>query len=265
MIDLLEFSDALKTRFIGREVCSKEEMTSTNQLLLEGADDAPSGTLAICETQTAGRGRQRRLWHSPTGLNLYFSLLLKPPVPIRRFPQLAMLTAIGLHRALRTELPEVHIDLKWPNDLWHQGRKLSGILCECPPAASSGKPSIVIGIGLNVNAQPADFPPELQNTASSLAIAAGRKLSREQLLAGILNSFESIYRQWLKADDLTPFLEEWAQYDLLTGREINVTRPNDTLRGTVNGITKDGLLRLRLTTGEEVVVSAGDTHIGRLN
>jgi BirA family biotin operon repressor/biotin-[acetyl-CoA-carboxylase] ligase len=261
MIDKKDFIPLLKTTILGQNCISHETCDSTNQLVLDAAKNgAPEGLVVVSEIQTAGRGRQRRLWHSPPGRNLYFSVLLRPQCPQTRLPQLAMVAALALHQAIRKVAPELDIGLKWPNDLWLQNRKLSGILCECPPQ-SGDRCAIVVGIGLNVNAQREDFPPELQTTATSLAIAAGHDFDRTTLLAEILNAFDELYIKWLNTNDLKLFLSTWEKADILRGRTIAVQRPTDQLEGTVLGITPTGLLRLEVAGQGEVVISAGDVHL----
>ncbi len=263
-IDLPDLLPFLRTSIIGRTVLAAETVASTNQVLLDEARaGAPHGTLATCENQTAGRGRHRRLWHSPPGKNLYFSLLLRPRVPALRLPQLAVITALALRRAVCEAAPRLDLRLKWPNDLWLNGRKLSGILCECPPVIPDS-PAIVVGVGLNVNARHDDFPPELRDTATSLAIAAGHDFPRPPILAAFLNHLESLLDQWQDTTDLTPFLPEWRRHDLLLGRDITIRKVNEDLPGTVVGYTPDGLLRLRRPDGTTITVSAGDVHIGRI-
>ena len=252
----------LHTRVLGGNLQFLDSCDSTNQVALDAAKNgAPEGLVVISEIQTAGRGRQRRLWHSPPGRNLYFSVLLRPQCPQTRLPQLAMVTALSLHQALRKLAPELDIGLKWPNDLWLNAHKLSGILCECPPQ-SGNRCAIVVGIGLNVNAQREDFPPELQETATSLAIADGHDFNRTTVLAEILNTFDELYNKWLNTNDLELFLPAWEKADILRGRIITVLRPTDQLEGTVLGITSTGLLRLEVPGQGEVVVSAGDVHLG---
>ena len=261
MIDKKDFIPLLKTTILGQTCIIHETCDSTNQVVLDAAKNgALEGFMVVSEIQTAGRGRQRRLWHSPPGRNLYFSVLLRPQCPQTRLPQLAMVAALALHQAIRKIAPELDIGLKWPNDLWLQNRKLSGILCECPPQ-SGDRCAIVVGIGLNVNAQREDFPPELQTTATSLAIAAGHDFDRTTLLAEILNAFDELYIKWLNTNDLKLFLSTWGKADILRGRTIAVQRPTDQLEGTVLGITPTGLLRLEVAGQGEVVISAGDVHL----
>ncbi|MBO4619088.1 MAG: biotin--[acetyl-CoA-carboxylase] ligase [Victivallales bacterium] len=251
----------LHTRVLGGNLQFLDSCDSTNQVALDMAKEgAPEGLVVVSEVQTAGRGRQRRLWHSPPGQNLYFSILLRPQCPQARLPQLAVVAALALHQALRKVAPELNIGLKWPNDLWLNGHKLSGILCECPPQ-SGERCAIVVGIGLNVNARREDFPLELQATATSLAIAAGHDFDRETVLAEALNAFDKLYNNWLNSNDLELFIPVWEKADILRGRTITVLRPTDQLEGTVLGITSTGMLRLEVPAQGEVVVSAGDVHL----
>ncbi len=262
--DVAALTAALRTRIIGRQLLFAETMASTNQTLLDEAKAgrAVAGRTALCERQTAGRGRQRRLWHSPTGLNLYFSVLWESRQPPERMPQLAMVAALALREALAAAAPEAHIGLKWPNDLWDgAGRKLSGILCECPPWRGETRQA-VIGIGVNVNAAREDFPPELAATAGSLHLATGRVFNREALLASILNYLETKMLEWETSVDFKAFTAEWDAHDILKGRTIAVEMPgSNILHGKVLGVDATGLLRLQEDDGAVTTVTAGDVHL----
>lgn len=255
------FFQHLANPALGMPLRAFQTLDSTNQYLLDQAAKAASeGTLALAESQNAGRGRHRRLWHSPAGKNLYFSLLLWPKTPPVRLSQLAMVTALALYAAVLRQDPTLPLGLKWPNDLWLDSRKLSGILCECPAEKLNGTHGIVIGVGINVNALSEDFPRELQETATSLRIYTGRPFSREILLADFCDEFHSLYQRWLLSTNLAPFLPLWRKHDILLGKTITVDRPTDSPAGTVLGYTDQGLLLLQ-TPGETLVISAGDVHI----
>lgn len=262
MLDQALFFEHLRAPGIGMPLTAAETLESTNQFLLDAAEQgAPEGALAVAESQTAGRGRQRRLWHSPAGRNLYFSVLLWPRLPMMRFPQLALLTALALRRAALALKPSLPIGLKWPNDLWLAGKKLSGILCECPAGANAeGHRGIVLGVGLNVNSLEEDFPPELRTVATSLKWHAGHDFSREILLAEFCNAFQELYGQWQQAEDLSPFLGEWQKNDVLVGRTITIQRPTDLLTGEVVGYTPQGFMLLQTDAGVQTI-SVGDVHI----
>lgn len=251
----------LKTNSFGQRMVYERILPSSNLSVLELAGTGEAeGLLVVAESQTAGRGRQQRGWFSPPDKNLYFSLLLRPTVPLRRLPELALLLALGLRKGILALLPDLPIGLKWPNDLWIEGSKVSGILCESDLHQEYGL-QVVAGIGLNVNCAKDDFPPELQATASSLQIVGGAPLNRAPLLAEILNSLEKYYLSWQQEKDLSHFLPEWNQVDILKGKKITITQPNNTIAGTVLGLAPDGRLRMQLQDGSETLISCGDTKV----
>lgn len=253
----------LKASRLGMPLINADTVDSTNKLLLDKATQGlKEGALAVAETQTAGRGRHNRTWHSPSGLNLYFSLLLWPKVPTTRFPQLAMISAMALRNAILEEIPELNVKLKWPNDLWLDERKLSGILCECTPEEVEGRRGIVLGIGLNVNSQMNDFPQELHNIATSLRWKTGQETSRERLLAIFCNQFQEIYDRWQDSESLATFLPEWRKYDALADRIITVDTPTGKLTCPVMGYTDTGIMLLKTNDGVKSI-SAGDVHVSR--
>ena len=251
----------LKTCSFGRRMVYEKCVPSSNRSVLELAGTGETeGLLVVAESQTAGRGRQQRNWFSPPDKNLYFSLLLRPTVQPVRLPELALLMALGLRKGILSLLPDLPIGLKWPNDLWIDGHKISGILCESEKHPSLGL-QVVVGIGLNVNCTAKDFPPELQKIASSLQIAAGAPLDRAHLLAAILNHLEEYYQRWQQEKDLLPFLPEWEQADILKGKLITITQPTRTITGTVLGLAPDGRLHMQLEDLSQTLISCGDTAV----
>ena len=131
---------------------------STNRVAMEMAENgAPHGTVVVADAQTAGRGRMGRRWVSPAGKNLYVSLLLRPSVPTVEAPLLALVAGVALADAV--EAVDVPASLKWPNDLYCGGRKAAGILAEMA-SDPDGVRHVVIGVGLNVNMEEDDFPPD---------------------------------------------------------------------------------------------------------
>lgn len=252
----------LTTRDLGRQLIFLPCVDSTNKYakqLAVGDAPAPHGTVVVADQQTAGRGRMTRTWRSPAGKNLYLSLILRPTTPPQAIPQIALLLAIALHQSLRQLLPDLPFQLKWPNDLWSaQNRKLSGILCEAVLNAQNC--AVIAGIGINVNDTIRDFPPELQQTATTLADLAGHPLSRPLLLATFLNRLEPLLDIWQQHASLTPFLDYWNQHDALKNKAITVQDRDDVFAGTATGILSDGRLVLHTSAGIRHI-HAGDTHI----
>jgi len=251
----------LTTASLGRNWRYEPELPSTNRTAatLAGAG-APHGLVVTADAQTQGRGRMGRSWHSPAGLNLYVSVLLRPLAAAPRVPQISLVTAVALCRALQTVCPAVPVAVKWPNDLWARNRKLAGILCEMDAEVDRVR-HVIVGVGLNVNLTAAELPGDLAQRATSLRLETGGTVSRPEVLAAFLNAFEPALDQWLRADDLGPFLAELEQRSVLAGQRILVDAGSRTIAGTAVGIAPDGRLRLRSEGGPEVLISSGDAHI----
>ena len=229
-----------------------ESVGSTNDvaraLAVEGA---PAGTVVLADRQVAGRGRGGRAWASPAGMGVWMSIVLRP----RSLPSpglLPILVGIAAAGALdRYVFPGPAI--KWPNDLQLDGRKLGGILCEATWDAA-GPAFVVVGIGINVNHFPADFPPELRDIATSLRAVSGGSSPPRTLVAG--DVARAILRQLAEPpaalDDAR--LAELAARDALRGREVRVTGPEE-LVGIAEGISAAGALLVRTVEGVRAVTS----------
>lgn len=251
----------LRTLALGRAWVYENELPSTNRTAVAlAAAGAPHGLVVTADAQSQGRGRMGRSWHSPAGRNLYVSIVLRPAVPAPRVPQISLLTALALCRALHTVCPTVPVAVKWPNDLWVGARKLAGILCEMDAEVDRVR-HVVVGVGLNVNLGSEDLPGDLSERATSLRLEAGAVVPRPEVLAAFLNDFEPALDQWLRVDDLSPFLAELEAISVLQGRRIRVDAGTRVLEGAAAGIAPDGRLRLRLESGPEVLVSSGDAHV----
>jgi BirA family biotin operon repressor/biotin-[acetyl-CoA-carboxylase] ligase len=183
-----------------------ETTSSNDELLRVGEAGAPSGTLLFAERQTAGRGQFQRPWISTEPLGLWFSLLLRLEISDITIPALSAFAAVALVEALgELGIPGLQeARIKAPNDVFLAGRKTAGILVE----TRTGKyPFAVVGIGLNVNQQPEDFPPELRNLATSLAIASGHARDRNRVAASLLSALGRCER--LMRADSPELLATW--------------------------------------------------------
>jgi BirA family biotin operon repressor/biotin-[acetyl-CoA-carboxylase] ligase len=167
------------------------ETESTNDIVLRAAEGGePEGFVAFAETQTKGRGQFGRRWSSAFGLGLWFSILLRPRWPVAELAQVTPLVAVVAARAL-SEATGLDIRIKPPNDIFCGGRKLAGILSEARSGGS--QVFVVVGIGINVNHAPGDFPLELQTSATSLVRETGRAWAREPVAAAILRGLGEVY------------------------------------------------------------------------
>ena len=231
-----------------------ESTASTNDAAkVLGAQGAVEGTLVVAETQTAGRGRLGRHWLSPPGLGIYASLLLRPPLPPNELPQITLSTAVSVVRAL-TRAVGVTPGIKWPNDLMLKGKKLGGILTEMETESDQIR-YLVVGLGLNVNNP--DFPPELAGQATSLLKAEGRRFSRLSILQAWLEEFEALYMRFL-AHGFPEILEEWKQHSVTLGKYVAVRQGPRQVEGLAMEVSADGSLVLETARGEEVKVTSGE-------
>ena len=161
---------------IGWRIHYFDEVDSTQQAARElAADGAEQGTVVIAELQTAGRGRMGRTWHSPSGVNLYTTIILRPPMPLADVPRLSLVAGVAAAEALESEAPGI-VALKWPNDVWLRGRKAGGIIAEAVTDARQNLDCVLLGIGINVNLAADDIPPDLRDKATSMRIATGQRM-----------------------------------------------------------------------------------------
>lgn len=253
-----ELEPLLKTEYFGRHLEYLPVTDSTNRVATELArKDAPEGSVVIADAQTAGRGRLERKWHSPAGCNLYFSLVLRPEVTAGQAPQLALIAGVSVCRAITRMFPGLNPRAKWPNDVYLKNRKLAGILCSMVSEMERVR-YLIVGIGINVNVT--EFPPELAELATSVRAATGREACRPALLATVLNELEQAYGQW-QSSGLKSFLKEWRQISYLAGRQVEVEIMNKCVAGTVLGLSASGALRLRDRQGAEHEIVGGDVTI----
>ena len=249
-------------RGIGSNVISLETVDSTNAFAVElGERQAAHGTVVVAEKQTKGRGRLGRTWASPSGGNIYMSVLLRPSVRLEDVTILTVMAGVACVRALR-DATGVPVAIKWPNDLMVDGKKLGGILTEIKSA--SGRVSFAaVGIGINVNADFGNFPPDIRDLATSLKIETGVRYPKNSLITGILKEMGHWYDILLKTGK-RPLIEAWRSFSPMLGRQVRVVMINsETLTGIAQDITDEGMLLVRLPSGAVKTISAGDLTVLR--
>jgi BirA family transcriptional regulator, biotin operon repressor / biotin---[acetyl-CoA-carboxylase] ligase len=195
------------------------------------------GTLVWARAQSAGHGRQGRVWVSPPG-NLYLSLILRPEVPLAAAAQLGFAGALAVGEACRELAPGAAISFKWPNDVLLAGRKMSGLLLESEAQRGSDLAWLVLGIGVNLATYPvaADYP------ATALA-ATGVEITPGVLLGALARRFLAWYEQW-RATGFAALRDAWLAQAQGMGREIRVRLPQESFTGIFAGLDADGALLL---------------------
>ncbi len=258
--DLLRTDDirhGLKTRTIGRRVHLEREVGSTNTLAMEMASrGAPDGTVVLAETQTGGRGRLGRNWISPAG-NLYLSVILRPDIPTYKAPLITLMGAVAVATAIRTScgLPA---SIKWPNDIFLSGKKVSGLLTEMSAEPDRVK-HIVLGIGVDVNMELTQLPVDLRDFTTTLASEAGGRIDRTALLRQVLRELDRWYGIFLAND--ADVLRAWESLNVTTGERVTVSGQGVKFEGTARGIDSEGRLLVEVEGGAVRTVAAGDVTI----
>ncbi|MDD1763008.1 MAG: biotin--[acetyl-CoA-carboxylase] ligase [Methanothrix sp.] len=267
---LLEVPDALRSEFVfssgpeepwGHPFHAYDSVTSTNDLCHALArNGAPEGAVVVAENQRKGRGRLGRSWASPKGKMLCFSLLLRPQLPPRRMSLLTLASAVAVAEAL--EEGRANPGIKWPNDVELDGRKVCGILTE-GQADPDRLHYAVVGVGINLNVEPKDFPPELREKAISLREHLGRPVSRAAFFLTLLRRFREAYGL-LAAGKGERLLKEWRLRSTVLGRQVRIRQGDRTLFGQALDVDAQGALLVRTDWGFTEAVTAGDVENLRL-
>jgi len=226
-----------------------ESLPSTNTELARLASaGAAEGLAIVADEQTAGRGRLQRAWSSPKGAGLYFSILLRPAIPVDQWPLITFMAALAVGDAL-LEATGLRTDIKWPNDLLSGERKICGILAEAIDTPKGR--AVIVGIGINLT--PSAFP-----AATSVLEATGVKPDREAILAALLSALTRWYSLLGEREKIVAAWSSRSSYAI--GKLVQVKNGDETWQGTTCGVEPDGALRLRIVNGEIKLIRAGDVH-----
>jgi BirA family transcriptional regulator, biotin operon repressor / biotin---[acetyl-CoA-carboxylase] ligase len=244
--------DRVRDRLVAGEIAWSlhyEPVCASTQDLARAAaaGGADQGWTVVTDSQQQGRGRLGRRWVAPAETALLFSTILRPPVDVLPLlPLLAALAVAGGTEASTGAAP----DLKWPNDVLLNGKKLAGILLERPAGAD-----LLLGVGLNVNQAAADLP----EGATSLALELGHQLEREPLLAAILNDLSNAYER-ADREGVDWIVPGWRSRSSMLGHPVAFYQGGSLIRGIAEDVADDGGLRVRLEDGSRISVIAGEVE-----
>jgi BirA family biotin operon repressor/biotin-[acetyl-CoA-carboxylase] ligase len=259
-LDPDQINERLTTSFVGRSLHYWEALPSTmDEAWRLARAGAPDGTVVLADEQTAGRGRLKRSWWSPAGSSLLLSVLLRPAWPARHAQRLTMVCSLAVCEAIAAAVG-VQAEVKWPNDVLIDGHKVCGILTELdvrPGSVGAQLETAVVGIGINVNLDFEGAPP-LMAPATSLMLAAGRRVSRLDLLVALLSGIEQRY---LATREGRSFHREWAEQMATLGREVQVRGATETWQGVAVDVGADGALLVKDQDGTVQRVLAGDVTL----
>jgi len=260
-MSLAELEQRLAAEALTARVLVLDEVDSTNDAVRRlAAEGAGPGSIVVADRQTAGRGRRGRPWHSPPGMGLYISVLLRPDAPAEHVTRFTLGAAVAACRACR-RLAGDDVVIKWPNDVLFDGKKLAGILAEYRRTAAG--PELVLGSGFNVSQTAVDFPAELADRATSLSLAAGRPVSRTELAVQFVRELAPVLG-WLERGDWATVAGRWES--LAPGARGDSVRvlsrgTECVVSGVTRGVDAAGALLVELSDGGTTRVHMADSIV----
>jgi biotin---protein ligase len=266
--DVPSVQRALMTQFIGRVIVYADSASSTQDILRARFRGFPMGTVAVADRQTGGRGRRGSVWESPSGalaFSINVSVPMAEPVRLTFIQYVAALAAVECVAA-KPDWASIPLRIKWPNDLYVDGRKIGGVLCESqaqlqPAGAGGGIFNVIVGVGVNVsnslptyclNAALADYGRSSGDSLENTSI------TRHEFLAAYLESFEELYDKFSKPTAFIPLKGRYLQAWLHDGQEV-VLESTSNRRATVTGLSSTGCVRVRCADNGEVIDLSPDT------
>ncbi len=260
-------SDVLSVDELSQEICGSwagkhlvvlKTVDSTNlEARRQAEDGAPHGTLVLAENQTAGKGRRGRFWESPEGTGIWMSLLLRPDFEPVHASMLTLLAAMAVVKGIR-QATGLSCQIKWPNDIVLNGKKICGILTEMSTEEDCIR-YVVVGIGINANLE--GFPEELKEKGTSLLLESGKPVRRAKLAAAVLSVWEDYYEEFLKTLDFSSLMEEYNEHLVNRDRQVTVLAPGGAWQGISMGINREGELLVRRTDGTVEAVMSGEVSV----
>ncbi len=243
---------------IWKNIIYYKTIQSTNtQANLLASQGAPHGTVVIAEKQTGGRGRVGRIWDSPSAGNVYISLILRPDIPLYLSPQFTLAAGVGVARTVE-EVTRLKPELKWPNDLLFDKKKFSGILTELNSETDRVN-FIIVGIGINLNADLEDYPEYLRSEITTLKVATSKEYNRNRFIQRLLDNLQSMFVA-LTEKGFTHVKRKWEEYFGMKDEIVIISSEREKLRGRAIGIDNSGAFLLRLENGSIRRVLSGDVN-----
>ena len=260
-MDIKKIQTKLKTSLFGTNIYYKESLDSTNAYTMRLAKEgAPEGTVVLTEFQESGRGRHNRPWFSSHGENLLMSILLRPELEVEMVQKIALATATILIDSIKDfyknrKIKVSELEVKWPNDILLNGKKLGGILAESK-LKNKTMEALVIGIGLNVNSTQKEFPKDIRDSAISLKDVIGIDTSIENLLTFFLKRFEQNYMKYERTN-YAGVVENWKKYCHQFGESIIIKQPISEETGVFHDVSNEGYLMYKTRAGKIKKLIAG--------
>ena len=234
------------------------ETDSTNAEIIRHLASHPSveGLVVIADCQTGGKGRSGRVWHSAPGTGVYLSMLIHPNLSPEQLPIVTLMAGLATAIAVNEFVPQP-AQLKWPNDLLLNNKKIAGVLCEYH---ATKIPAVIIGIGINVNHT--HFPAEIKDIATSLKLESGIETNRTTLIKQLVTQLDFQYSE-LKKNKVQALIDNWTRHSDLFGKSIRVNKGEQSITGKAVRLDPLGRLIILNESGKEIVLDSGEVRIQR--
>ncbi len=253
-----ELNSRMETAWAGKKVKYLETIDSTNNYAKKMAEDgAEHGTLVVADYQAGGKGRRGRTWVTPHGSAIAMSIILRPDLPPNRASMLTLVAGLAVTAGIR-EVTGLEVKIKWPNDVVVNGKKATGILTELSTEMEAIN-YVVIGIGINTNV--AEFPAELQETATSLHVETGRPVNRAEVICACMKAFEGYYEKFMEHQDMCALKEDYQSVLANMDTGVRVLEPGNEYTGIARGIDDQGELLVEKEDGTLTKVYAGEVSV----
>ncbi|AOT73177.1 biotin--[acetyl-CoA-carboxylase] ligase [Geosporobacter ferrireducens] len=259
-LELNELQIDMKTRLIGSNLIYYPSIDSTNnEAKKEAAAGAPEGTVIIADEQTGGRGRLGRQWVSPKGTGIWMSIILKPELEPAEAAKITQLTAASVATALRN-VTGCEAGIKWPNDIIINKKKVCGILTEMSAELNSVN-HIIVGMGINVNVDPEEFPEEVRSIATSVKESVGHEIYRKEIVLEILRIFEDLYLDFIRRKSIDKSVGICRKYSVTLGNQVRIISKDKVVYAEAVDLTEDGELLIRNEAGEIEKIISGEVSV----
>jgi len=254
----VELGSLFETEFFGNKIYFYDEIDSTNNEAKKKAEDgAKQGTLVIAECQNGGRGRRGKKWISPSGSGIWMSFVLKPTIHPYGASMITLVAALSVVSALKN-IKGFECNIKWPNDIVANGKKICGILTEMSSELDAVN-YVIIGIGININST--EFDEEISDIASSVFLETGLTIKRSQVVADFAKYFEKYYSIFMQTQDMRGLIDEYNGLLVNVGREVKINNINSQFIGNAIGINDKGELLVKKQDGSVEKVIAGEVSV----
>ena len=257
--DSINLKKHLRCERIGSSIIFLPEIDSTNDLIKKYLmNNVSEGLVVVAETQTAGRGRRGRSWHSPPETGIYLSTLLKPNLEISQLAIITLLVGVAAVLTIN-KFSNQNAYLKWPNDILIDSKKVCGLLCEMVKKQGAHD-GVIIGIGINVNQMPEQFPDHLKSIATSIRIVNGFPIDRLAVIQSFLENLDHEYQTYLNEGE-SSVIKKWSLNTKLFGKNVSIKHGSNVTTGSAMRLDELGRLVLLLDNGYEEAFDSGEVSI----